>query len=134
MRLYINTYAVFNLCIGLNFFRLDGENTMFQSIEIILGVYKTKFWIAQLPVEQGVSTPEEAALVFSGPQFLVALLAGVMMAFAFQLLLTNFSVAAYVASGESSSETDSSESLGSAIGKIETKVGLWTLVTVDIHC
>jgi len=123
---------IVNLCIDLSFFKFNEENIMFQSMEIILGVYKTQFWMAQLPVEQKVSTLEEAALVFSGPQFLVSLLAGVMMAFAFQLLLTNLSVAAYVAAGESSSEIDSSESLGDTIRKIETKVGLWTLVTVSI--
>jgi len=37
-------------------------------------------------------TPEKQHL-FSGPQFFVALFAGVLMAFALQLLLTNFSVA-----------------------------------------
>jgi len=78
--------------------------------------------------------PNETILVFSGPKFLVALLAGVMMAFAFQLLLTNFSVAFGISSlGGSQSDSDHhSDSLGGTIRKIETAVGLWTLVTVSV--
>lgn len=105
---------------------------MFQNLGLTLGACKTQLWMAQLPVEQGVSTLEEAALVFSGPQFLVALVAGVMMAFAFQLLLTNFSVAFGVSSLGSQSDSDDSGSLGGTIRKIEAAVGLWTVVTVSI--
>jgi len=87
--------------------------------------------IAQIVVDE--VTPEEAALIFSGPQFFVALFAGVLMAFAFQLLLTNFSVAFGISSlGGSSDSDDESESLGGTIRKIETAVGLWTLLTVSI--
>jgi len=90
--------------------------------------------LMSLPVTQEIITPEEASLVFSGPQFLVALLSGVMMAFAFQLLLTNFSVAFGISTlgGDSVSDDDESESLGSSIRKIEGKVGLWALITVSI--
>jgi hypothetical protein len=66
---------------------------MFQSTGIMLKLWWTQLGLTPIPIAQEVVTPEEASLVFSGPQFLVALLAGVMMAFAFQLLLTNFSVA-----------------------------------------
>ncbi len=100
-----------------------------------LGVWQKQFWIAQIPVEPGVRTSEAAALIFSGPQFLAALVAGVMMAFAFQFLLTNFSVAFGISSlggGQSDSKRDESESLGSTLSKISTAVGLWTLVTVSI--
>ncbi|MFP4007388.1 MAG: hypothetical protein ACLFV6_05180 [Spirulinaceae cyanobacterium] len=43
--------------------------------------------------EPSIRQAEDAAMVFSGPQFFAALIAGVVMAFAFQLLLTNFGVA-----------------------------------------
>ncbi len=89
--------------------------------------------IAQIPVVDQVLTPEEASVVFSGPQFLVALLAGVFMAFAFQLLLTNFSVAVGISSlGTDSYTDDESGSLGGTIRKVETTVGLWALVSAAI--
>ncbi|MEH2333810.1 MFS transporter [Nostoc sp.] len=88
--------------------------------------------IAQIPVGSEVLTPEAASLVFSGPKFLVALLAGVLMAFAFQLLLTNFSIAVGISALGGSSSSDESESLGGTIRKVETAAGLWALVTVTI--
>lgn len=103
---------------------------MLQSAEIMLRLYSTQLSIAQIIVDE--VTPEETALVFSGPQFFVALFAGVLMAFAFQLLLTNFSVAFGISSLGGSSSDDESESLGGTIRKIETAVGLWTLLTVSI--
>ncbi|MBD2111478.1 MULTISPECIES: YrzE family protein [Cyanophyceae] len=84
-------------------------------------------------VAPGVTTPEEASLIFSGPQFFIALLSGVILAFGFQLLLTNLSVAAgltYI--GQSSSSSSSSSSSGSGDKKIATKFGLWTLITVSL--
>ena len=107
---------------------------MFQSAGITLGLCYALFGVTPMPVAQEVITPEEAALVFSGPQFLVALVAGVVMAFAFQLLLTNFSVAFGISSlgGNQSDSSDESESVGGTIRKVETAVGLWTLVTVSI--
>jgi len=109
----------------------DKENIMLQSAELMLRLCNMQLSIAQIVVDE--VTPEEAALVFSGPQFFVALFAGVLMAFAFQLLLTNFSVAFGISSlGGSSDSDDESESLGGTIRKIETAVGLWTLLTVSI--
>ena len=108
---------------------------MLQSVGLTLSsFYSALPAVTVIPVTQKIVTPEEAALVFSGPQFLVALLAGVMMAFAFQLLLTNFSVAVGISTlgGSSDSDDDHSESLGSSIRKIEGKVGLWALITVSI--
>jgi len=108
---------------------------MFQSTGIMLKLWWTQLGLTPIPIAQEVVTPEEASLVFSGPQFLVALLAGVMMAFAFQLLLTNFSVAFGISSlggSQSSSNSDESESLGGTIRKVSAAVGLWTLVTVSI--
>lgn len=106
---------------------------MFQNAISSLKLCYALFGVAQIPVTEEVFTPEEAALVFSGPQFFVALFAGVLMAFAFQLLLTNFSVAFGISSLGGSSDSDhESESLGGTIRKIETAVGLWTLITVSI--
>ncbi|MBD1843803.1 MFS transporter [Cyanobacteria bacterium FACHB-63] len=96
--------------------------------------------LAQVPIDRGVTTPEQAALVFSGPRFFVALISGIVLAFAFQLLFTNLSVAAGISYlGHSSDDHDSHDSHhshssggGGTIRKIGTAVGLWTLITVTI--
>ena len=90
-------------------------------------------WLAQL-ADPGIDTPEEAALIFSGPQFFIALLSGVILAFGFQLLLTNLSMAAgvsYVSHSSSSSSSHSSSS-GTGIKKISAAFGAWTLITVSL--
>lgn len=87
--------------------------------------------LAQL-ADPGIDTPEEAALIFSGPQFFIALLSGIVLAFGFQLLLTNLSVAAgisYVGHSSSSRRSDSSDV---GMGKIGIAVGAWTLITVSL--
>lgn len=106
------------------------DNSMFHSIfQGVLNALEA----AQIPVG-GALTAEEASLVFSGPKFFVALFAGILMAFAFQLLLTNLSVAVGISAIGSGSDSDSdeSESLGSTVRKVETTVGLWALVTASI--
>ncbi len=106
---------------------------MFQGVLTALKINPLELGLAQIPVTNEVLTPEQASLVFSGPKFLVALLAGVLMAFAFQLLLTNFSVAIGISSlGIGAGSDDESESLGGTIRKVETAVGLWALVTATI--
>ena len=110
---------------------------MFQSTGIMLGLDKQIFWLAQVPVEGGAITPEAAALVYSGPQFFIALIAGVVLAFAIQLVLTNLSVAAGITylgnqSGSDDGGGDEAANLGGTIRKIGTAVGIWTLVTVSI--
>ncbi len=92
----------------------------------------TALQLAQIPVAGGVLTPEEASLVFSGPKFLVALFAGILMAFGFQLLLTNLSVAVGISALGAGGDSDESESLGSTVRKVESAVGLWALVTASI--
>ncbi|MDZ8080099.1 MAG: MFS transporter [Nostoc sp. SerVER01] len=102
---------------------------MFQSTEIMLGLYKPLLWVAQVPVDPSVITP-------SGPRFFVALISGVILAFAFQLVLTNLSVAAGISYLGRPSDSDSSGgevgSVGGTIRKVGTAVGIWTLVTVTI--
>ncbi len=84
--------------------------------------------LAQVP-GRGVTTPEEAALIFSGPQFFIALLSGLILTFGFQLLLTNLSVAAGLSYVGNSSSGSSSEGGGKKIG---TAFGIWTLITVSL--
>ncbi len=104
---------------------------MFQSAEITLKLCWLQLGLAQFPIAQEILTPEEAALVFSGPKFFVALLSGIVMAFAFQLLLTNLSLAAGISSGGDLGEDDS-ETIGGKIRSVEGKVGLWALITASI--
>lgn len=82
-------------------------------------------------ITQETLTPEQASIVFSGPKFLVALLAGILMAFAFQLLLTNLTVAIGISS-EANLADDDTGNLGSQIRAVENKVGLWALLTATI--
>jgi nucleoid DNA-binding protein len=109
---------------------------MFQSTEIMLGLYKPLLWLAQAPVDPSNITPAQASVLTSGPRFFVALISGVILAFAFQLVLTNLSLAAGISylGHSSDSDSDSGEvgSLGGSIRKIGTAVGIWTLVTVTI--
>ncbi|MBW4426887.1 MAG: MFS transporter [Nostoc desertorum CM1-VF14] len=110
---------------------------MFQSTDIMLGLYKPLLWVAQIPVDPSNVTPAQASVLTSGPRFFVALISGVILAFAFQLVLTNLSLAAGISYLGHSSDSDSDNtgeagSLGGNIRKIGTAVGIWTLVTVTI--
>ncbi|MFN6502174.1 MAG: MFS transporter [Nostoc sp. DedQUE01] len=105
---------------------------MFQSALTILGWDSLPFGLAPMTFAQQLLTPEEASVLFAGPKFLVALLAGVSMALAFQLLFTNFSVAVGISSWEIDSDDDDSIKLGSKIRKIQGKVGSWALITASV--
>ena len=106
---------------------------MLQDVLTIWGWNSLPFGLAPITLAQEVLTPEEASVLFSGPKILVALLAGVLMAFAFQLLFTNFSVAVGISSwGIDSDSDDDSESLAKTIRKVQAKVGAWALITVSI--
>ncbi len=89
--------------------------------------------------ERDLEAVQDASFVFNGPQFFAALVAGVVLAFAFQLLFTNLGIAAGIsmAGGSSSSSSSShdhndSDSLGTTIKKIGTAVGLATLISVSL--
>jgi nucleoid DNA-binding protein len=89
--------------------------------------------LAQINVETepNIEAVENASFVFNGPQFFAALLAGVVLAFAFQLLFTNLGVAVGISlAGGSSSH--SHEGFGSTIKKIGLMVGLGTLISVSL--
>jgi hypothetical protein len=104
---------------------------MFEYVQSLPSLSGRLFQVAQVTADPSIVAGGDIS-VFSGPQFLVALVSGLMMTFGFQLLLTNFSVA-FISFPRRQSDTDEdSEGLGSAIRSIETKVGLWVLVTVSI--
>src|SRR6476661_3077125 len=107
---------------------------MYQNLPINPQLYNIGFWLAQVPVEQTTTnTAEDAALLYSGPQFFIALIAGVVLACAFQLLLTNLSVAAGLSyMGQSHDDDRQSDSGNPPVRHIGRKVGTWTLVTVTI--
>jgi hypothetical protein len=92
----------------------------------------SQVWLLQVPLDSTANTPERE------PRFFVALIAGVVLAFAFQILLTNLSVAAGISYlGRSSDDEDDhhdheSGSAGGTIRKIGFAVGIWTLITVTI--
>ncbi|MBD2455349.1 MFS transporter [Nostoc sp. FACHB-87] len=103
---------------------------MLQIVENFLGWHWLNNGLAAITEVQEILTPEQASVVFSGPKFLVSLVAGVLMAFAFQLLLTNFALAAIIsATDDDSSSSDDDESLGTTIRKVENKVGFWALIS-----
>ena len=96
-------------------------------------------WLAQAAVP--IIVEEAVPVPVAGPQFFVALLSGVILAFGFQLLLTNLSMAAGVSyaahsgsssSSSSSSSSDSSSSSGTGIKTISLAFGAWTLITVSL--
>lgn len=107
---------------------------MFQSTDIILALYKFPLWVVQIPVSPSDVSPAQLSLLSSGPRFFVALLSGVILAFAFQLVLTNLSVAAGISylGRSSDSSTETNESFGGTVRKIGTAVGIWTLVSVTL--
>lgn len=104
-----------------------------------LAVGLTPLWhVLQVPDTVVTSATDEAAYIFSGPQFFIALIAGLILAFAFQLLLTNLSVATGISvldfrpSRSSNHKGDSSGGAGQSAQHIGAAMGIWTLVTVTI--
>ena len=100
----------------------------------MLQIISSIFSLAQAPIESELATAEDAALVFSGPQFFTALVTGIVLAFALQLLFTNLGVATGISmlGGSSSNSDQDSDSLGTTIRKIGFAVGLATLISVTI--
>ncbi len=81
--------------------------------------------VGQVPVDSSV-------LIFPGDKFALALIAGVIMAIAFQLLFANLAIAVIAGPDSSTERNDSDENLGDTIRGIETKVGLGLLISVSI--
>lgn len=81
--------------------------------------------VGQLPVDDPV-------MIFSGAKFVLALVVGVIMAFAFQLLFTNLAIAVIAGPDSPTKRSDSDEHLGDTIRGVETKVGLGLLISISI--
>jgi nucleoid DNA-binding protein len=111
---------------------------MYQILPITPQLHDIGLWLAQVPADPTLNTAntaEDAALLYSGPQFFIALIAGVVLACAFQLLLTNLSVAAgltYMGNQSHDSSSSHSDSDSPPVRHIGRKVGTWTLITVTI--
>ncbi|MEO0924257.1 MAG: MFS transporter [Cyanobacteria bacterium J06643_13] len=96
--------------------------------------------MAQIPVvtEQNIEAIQDSSFVFNGPQFFAALVAGVVLALAFQLLFTNLGIAAGISlagsgsSHSSSNHDDDSGGFDSTIKKIGLAIGLGTLISVSL--
>ncbi len=101
---------------------------MLPYLDLIQGSNNQLFPLAQFNSELGGAIVEN----FSSPQFLVALLSGLLMAIAFQLLLTNLSVALIASPGMVPDSGDDSDGLMDTVRGIETKIGIGALVTVTI--
>lgn len=79
-----------------------------------------------------ITTPAHSALIsfLTGPTFFIALIAGVAMAFAFQFLLSNLSIAVGISAGINPAETDA-EGWGKKVRRVEAKVGTATIAIVS---
>ena len=106
---------------------------MFNHIEGLLGLSDRAMYLIKIPVVlKTPAVPVEMPPVFSTSQFIVALGSGLLIAFAFQFLLTNLSVALVATPGIIPDSDDESEGIGDTIRGIETKVGFFILFTVTI--
>jgi len=110
---------------------------MLQMTGLMPGIYKALFWLAQIPIISRTSNPEEASVGITGPHFWIAWIAGVILAFTIQLVLTNFAAAFGLSFLGRESDPDSGNSqevstFGGTIRKIGTAVGLGTLVSVTV--
>lgn len=92
-----------------------------------LALTSQKYWLAQIAVEPGTISS-----VLSGSQGFLVLVAGIVLAFAFQLLLANFFIALGISYSDSDNSDDRADSLDETIDKIGTIVGLRTLGTFSI--
>lgn len=105
---------------------------MAQCLEIA-AISSVLYRINSLAIE--LTTSNNTLNTFSGSQGLLILIAGVLLAFAFQLLLSNFFIALGISYAESESSVDAetqSSSLSNKIDEIGTVVGLRTLGTISI--
>ncbi|WP_427160066.1 MFS transporter [Aliinostoc sp. HNIBRCY26] len=104
--------------------------------QILTGIFRQSwlsFGVTPTTRLPDVIVPVEPFFGLSASKFIVALIAGTLMAVAFQLLLTNLSVAARISTlGTDIDDDDESESLGRKIRKVEAKVGTWGIITASM--
>ena len=77
-------------------------------------------------------TIRETTIAFAGPQFFTALVAGLLLTFGFQMLLTNLSVAAGISVLSLAPSDDRDSGSGVTTNTIGTALGVWTVATVSI--
>ncbi len=97
----------------------------------MIHVIDTVWQCGYLSLAEIATTSDISTLAFlSGSQFFVALIAGVLMAFAFQFLLSNLTIAADVSSGANPFKGEA-KSWGQKVRGMESKVGGWLLFIVN---
>lgn len=114
---------------------------MVYGVGTVLDLCDMQYWLAQISAVQAVSTPEDATLSFSVSGGFLVLIAGLVLAFAFQLLLANFFIALGISypDGElvADSEAANSRTLDDKINQVGTIVGLrigTVSITLFIAC
>ncbi|MEH2174623.1 hypothetical protein [Nostoc sp.] len=103
-------------------------------MDTIVRLCSTQGWRAQLVIAQEFTASKDAALFFSGTQGFLVLIAGLLLAFAFQLLLANFFIALGISysTPEHELDTNSQALMDDKINQVGIIVGLRTLGTVSI--
>lgn len=95
----------------------------------MLGLNNPAMYMLKLPMAAKAPIID-VPIGFSSSQFLIALVSGLVIAFGFQFLLTNLSVALVATPGVASTSDD--DGIGDTIRGIETKVGVFALLSVTI--
>ncbi len=93
-------------------------------------------WPGMAAAQQPVGAVADGTTVlFSGPHFFAAIVAGVILAIAFQLVLTTVSVAAGVSALNIPGESETpraTRDLGETVRKANSAIGLWALITASV--
>lgn len=102
-------------------------------MEIILELCNNRpYCTAQIFMASEIITPENIGQKLSGGQGFLVLIAGLLLAFAFQLLLTNFFIALGISYSDSDDRSDADSDLDDKINEIGTIVGLRAIGTFSI--
>jgi hypothetical protein len=107
---------------------------MFPNLELSVALSNQLCQLAQIRIEPGAFVLDNP-VTSTSPNLFISLLSGIVMAFAFQLLLTNLGVAILSSPGAPDSDDDDDsddEGLLSTVRGIESKIGIAALVTVTI--
>jgi hypothetical protein len=100
----------------------------------IMRLWSTQYCTAQLVIAQEFTTSEDATHFISGTQGFLVLIAGLLLAFALQLLLANFFIALGISysTPEHALDANGQALMNDKINQIGVVVGLRTLGTVSI--
>ena len=107
-------------------------------METILELCNHKqYWMAQIFMASEIITPEDIGQTLSGGGGFLILIAGLLLAFAFQLLLTNFFVALGISYSDSENQSDAdyinqASDMDDKIDRVGIIVGLRALGTFSI--